>query len=137
MKNYLVNKKNTNEQLKYNKILNVMAIEKVENIEEIYIDFKEEWKKLSLVQRVDLLINSLGKDSRKMLPIEKIIQLVSIIPFVEHSTHISYTSPFSQGKTFQYSKIFPNSKVISSGITEAALFYNKNRGEFGTAFPFC
>lgn len=131
MKNYLVNKKNTNEQLKYNKILNVMAIEKVENIEEIYIDFKEEWKKLSLVQRVDLLINSLGKDSRKMLPIEKIIQLVSIIPFVEHSTHISYTSPFSQGKTFQYSKIFPNSKVISSGITEAALFYNKSRGEFG------
>ena len=97
MKNYLVNKKNTNEQLKYNKILNVMAIEKVENIEEIYIDFKAEWKKLSLVQRVDLLINSLGKDSRKMLPIEKIIQLVSIIPFVEHSTHISYTSPFSQG----------------------------------------
>ena len=131
MKNYLVNKKNTNEQLKYNKILNVMAIEKVENIEEIYIDFKEEWKKLSLVQRVDLLINSLGKDSRKMLPIEKIIQLVSIIPFVEHSTHISYTSPFSQGKTFQYSKIFPNSKVISSGITEAALFYNKNKEEFG------
>ena len=131
MKNYLVNKKNTNEQLKYNKILNVMAIEKVENIEEIYIDFKEEWKKLSLVQRVDLLINSLGKDSRKMLPIEKIIQLVSIIPFVEHSTHISYTSPFSQGKTFQYSKIFPNSKVISSGITEAALFYNKTKGEFG------
>ena len=131
MKNYLVNKKNTNEQLKYNKILNVMAIEKVENIEEIYIDFKAEWKKLSLVQRVDLLINSLGKDSRKMLPIEKIIQLVSIIPFVEHSTHISYTSPFSQGKTFQYSKIFPNSKVISSGITEAALFYNKTKGEFG------
>ena len=131
MKNYLVNKKNTNEQLKYNKILNVMGIEKIENIEEIYIDFKAEWKKLSLVQRVDLLINSLGKDSRKMLPIEKIIQLVSIIPFIEHSTHISYTSPFSQGKTFQYSKIFPNSKVISSGITEAALFYNKNKGEFG------
>ena len=128
MKNYLVNKKNTNEQLKYNKILNVMAIEKVENIEEIYIDFKAEWKKLSLVQRVDLLINSLGKDSRKMLPIEKIIQLVSIIPFVEHSTHISYTSPFSQGKTFQYSKIFPNSKVISSGITEAALFIIKIEG---------
>ena len=96
MKNYLVNKKNTNEQLKYNKILNVMGIEKIENIEEIYIDFKAEWKKLSLVQRVDLLINSLGKDSRKMLPIEKIIQLVSIIPFIEHSTHISYTSPFSQ-----------------------------------------
>jgi len=66
-----------------------------------------------------------------MLPIEKIIQLVSIIPFIEHSTHISYTSPFSQGKTFQYSKIFPNSKVISSGITEAALFYNKNKEEFG------
>lgn len=131
MKNYLVNKKDTNEQLKYNKILNVMGIEKIENIEEIYIDFKAEWKKLSLVQRVDLLINSLGKDSRKMLPIEKIIQLVSIIPFIEHSTHISYTSPFSQGKTFQYSKIFPNSKVISSGITEAALFYNKNKGEFG------
>ena len=131
MKNYLVNKKNTNEQLKYNKILNVMGIEKIENIEEIYIDFKAEWKKLSLVQRVDLLINSLGKDSRKMLPIEKIIQLVSIIPFIEHSTHISYTSPFSQGKTFQYSKIFPNSKVISSGITEAALFFNKNKGEFG------
>lgn len=131
MKNYLVNKKDTNEQLKYNKILNVMGIEKIENIEEIYIDFKAEWKKLSLVQRVDLLINSLGKDSRKMLPIEKIIQLVSIIPFIEHSTHISYTSPFSQGKTFQYSKIFPNSKVISSGITEAALFYNKNKEEFG------
>ena len=44
MKNYLVNKKNTNEQLKYNKILNVMAIEKVENIEEIYIDFKRNGK---------------------------------------------------------------------------------------------
>ena len=131
MKKYLVNKKNTNEKLKHNKTLNIINIEKLENIEEIYIDFKAEWKKLSLVQRVDLLINSLGKDSRKMLPIEKIIQLVSIIPFVEHSTHISYTSPFSQGKTFQYSKIFPNSKVISSGITEAALFYNKNRGEFG------
>ena len=131
MKNYLVNKKDTNKQLKYNKILNVMDIEKIENIEEIYIDFKEEWKNLSLVQKVDLLINSLGKNSKKMLPIEKIIQLVSIIPFVEYSTHISYTSPFSQGKTFQYSKIFPNSKVISSGITEAALFYNKTKGEFG------
>ena len=131
MKNYLLNKKNTNEQLKYNKILNVMGIEKIENIEEIYTDFKKEWKNLSLVQRVDLLINSLGKDSKKMLPIEKIIQLVSIIPFVEHSTHIFYTSPFSQGKTFQYSKIFPNSKVISSGITEATLFYNKTKGEFG------
>lgn len=131
MKNYLVNKKDTNKQLKYNKILNVMDIEKIENIEEIYIDFKEEWKNLSLVQKVDLLINSLGKNSKKMLPIEKIIQLVSIIPFVEYSTHISYTSPFSQGKTFQYSKIFPNSKVISSGITEAALFYDKNKSKFG------
>lgn len=131
MKKYLVNKKNTNEELKYNKILDVMGIEKIENIEETYIDFKKEWKNLSLVQRVDLLINSLGKDSKKMLPIEKIIQLVSIIPFVEHSTHIFYTSPFSQGKTFQYSKIFPNSKVISSGITEAALFYNKTKGKFG------
>lgn len=131
MKKYLVNKKNTNEKLKHNKTLNIINIEKVENIEESYIDFKKEWKNLSLVQRVDLLINSLGKDSKKMLPIEKIIQLVSIIPFVEHSTHIFYTSPFSQGKTFQYSKIFPNSKVISSGITEAALFYNKTKGEFG------
>ena len=37
MKNYLVNKKDTNKQLKYNKILNVMDIEKIENIEEIYI----------------------------------------------------------------------------------------------------
>ena len=131
MKKYLVNKKNTNEKLKHNKTLNIINIEKLENIEESYIDFKKEWKNLSLVQRVDLLINSLGKDSKKMLPIEKIIQLVSIIPFVEHSTHIFYTSPFSQGKTFQYSKIFPNSKVISSGITEAALFYNKTKGEFG------
>ena len=131
MKKYLVNKKNTNEKLKHNKTLNIIDIEKLENIEESYIDFKKEWKNLSLVQRVDLLINSLGKDSKKMLPIEKIIQLVSIIPFVEHSTHIFYTSPFSQGKTFQYSKIFPNSKVISSGITEAALFYNKTKGEFG------
>ena len=131
MKKYLVNKKSTNEKLKHNKTLNIINIEKLENIEESYIDFKKEWKNLSLVQRVDLLINSLGKDSKKMLPIEKIIQLVSIIPFVEHSTHIFYTSPFSQGKTFQYSKIFPNSKVISSGITEAALFYNKTKGEFG------
>lgn len=131
MKKYLVNKKNTNEKLKHNKTLNIINIEKLENIEESYIDFKKEWKNLSLVQRVDLLINSLGKDSKKMLPIEKIIQLISIIPFVEHSTHIFYTSPFSQGKTFQYSKIFPNSKVISSGITEAALFYNKTKGEFG------
>ena len=32
MKNYLVNKKDTNKQLKYNKILNVMDIEKIENI---------------------------------------------------------------------------------------------------------
>ena len=107
MKKYLVNKKSTNEKLKHNKTLNIINIEKLENIEESYIDFK------------------------KVLPIEKIIQLVSIIPFVEHSTHIFYTSPFSQGKTFQYSKIFPNSKVISSGITEAALFYNKTKGEFG------
>ena len=94
MKNYLVNKKNTNEQLKYNKILNVMAIEKVENIEEIYIDFKEEWKKLSLVQRVDLLINSLGKDSRKMLPIEKIIQLVPILHLFHKEKHFSIVKYF-------------------------------------------
>ena len=131
MKSYLINKKNTNEQLKYDKTLNIMDIESLEDSEQAYVDFKNDWKNLSLIQRVDLLINSLGKDSKKMLPIEKIIQLVSIIPFVERSTHIFYTSPFSQGKTFQYSKIFPNSKVISSGITEAALFYNKNRGEFG------
>lgn len=131
MKKYLVNKKNTNEQLKYDKTLNIMDIESLEDSEQAYVDFKNDWKNLSLIQRVDLLINSLGKDSKKMLPIEKIIQLVSIIPFVEYSIHISYTSPFSHGKTFQYSKIFPNSKVISSGITEAALFFNKNKGEFG------
>ena len=131
MKNYFVNKKNTNEQLKYDKTLNIMDIESLEDSEQAYVDFKNDWKNLSLIQRVDLLINSLGKDSKKMLPIEKIIQLVSIIPFVEYSIHISYTSPFSHGKTFQYSKIFPNSKVISSGITEAALFFNKNKGEFG------
>jgi len=131
MKKYLVNKKNTNEQLKYDKTLNIMDIESLEDSEQAYVDFKNDWKNLSLIQRVDLLINSLGKDSKKMLPIEKIIQLVSIIPFVEYSIHISYTSPFSHGKTFQYSKIFPNSKVISSGITEAALFFNKNKSEFG------
>ena len=131
MKSYLINKKNTNEQLKYDKTLNIMDIESLEDSEQAYVDFKNDWKNLSLIQKVDLLINSLGKDSKKMLPVEKIIQLISIIPFVEHSTHISYTSPFSQGKTFQYSKIFPNSKVISSGITEAALFFNKNKGEFG------
>lgn len=131
MKSYLVNKKNTNEQLKYDKTLNIMDIESLEDREQAYVDFKNDWKELSLVQRVNLLISSLGKDSKKMLPIEKIIQLVSIIPFVEYSTHISYTSPFSQGKTFQYSKILPNSKVISSGITEAALFYDKNKSKFG------
>ena len=131
MKSYLVNKKNTNEQLKYDKTLNIMDIESLEDSEQAYVDFKNDWKELSLIQRVDLLISSLGKDSKKMLPIEKIIQLVSIIPFVEYSTHISYTSPFSQGKTFQYSKILPNSKVISSGITEAALFYDKNKSKFG------
>ena len=131
MKSYLINKKNTNEQLKYDKTLNIMDIESLEDREQAYVDFKNDWKELSLVQRVDLLISSLGKDSKKMLPIEKIIQLVSIIPFVEYSTHISYTSPFSQGKTFQYSKILPNSKVISSGITEAALFYDKNKSKFG------
>ena len=131
MKSYLINKKNTNEQLKYDKTLNIMDIESLEDSEQAYVDFKNDWKNLSLIQKVDLLINSLGKDSKKMLPIEKIIQLISIIPFVEYSTHISYTSPFSQGKTFQYSKIFPNSKVISSGITEAALFFNKNKAEFG------
>ena len=131
MKSYLINKKNTNEQLKYDKTLNIMDIESLEDSEQAYVDFKNDWKELSLIQKVDLLINSLGKDSKKMLPVEKIIQLISIIPFVEYSTHISYTSPFSQGKTFQYSKIFPNSKVISSGITEAALFFNKNKGEFG------
>ena len=131
MKSYLINKKNTNEQLKYDKTLNIMDIESLEDSEQAYVDFKNDWKNLSLIQKVDLLINSLGKDSKKMLPVEKIIQLISIIPFVEYSTHISYTSPFSQGKTFQYSKIFPNSKVISSGITEAALFFNKNKGEFG------
>ena len=131
MKNYLVNKKDTNKQLKYDKTLNIMDIESLEDSEQAYVDFKNDWKNLSLIQKVDLLINSLGKDSKKMLPVEKIIQLISIIPFVEYSTHISYTSPFSQGKTFQYSKIFPNSKVISSGITEAALFFNKNKGEFG------
>ncbi|EKA94119.1 BREX system Lon protease-like protein BrxL, partial [Fusobacterium periodonticum] len=131
MKSYLINKKNTNKQLKYDKTLNIMDIESLEDREQAYVDFKNDWKELSLVQRVDLLISSLGKDSKKMLPIEKIIQLVSIIPFVEYSTHISYTSPFSQGKTFQYSKILPNSKVISSGITEAALFYDKNKSKFG------
>ena len=131
MKSYLINKKNTNEQLKYDKTLNIMDIEGLEDREQAYVDFKNDWKELSLVQRVDLLISSLGKDSKKMLPIEKIIQLVSIIPFVEHSTHISYTSHFTQGKTFQYSKILPNSKVISSGITEAALFYDKNKSKFG------
>ena len=131
MKSYLINKKDTNEQLKYDKTLNIMDIESLEDSEQAYVDFKNDWKELSLIQKVDLLINSLGKDSKKMLPVEKIIQLISIIPFVEHSTHIFYTSPFSQGKTFQYSKIFPNSKVISSGITEAALFFNKNKGEFG------
>lgn len=131
MKSYLINKKNTNEQLKYDKTLNIMDIESLEDSEQAYVDFKNDWKNLSLIQKVDLLINSLGKDSKKMLPVEKIIQLISIIPFVEYSTHISYTSPFSQGKTFQYSKILPNSKVISSGITEAALFFNKNKGEFG------
>lgn len=131
MKSYLVNKKNTNEQLKYDKTLNIMDIESLEDSEQAYVDFKNDWKELSLIQRVDLLISSLGKDSKKMLPIEKIIQLVSIIPFVEYSTHISYTSPFSHGKTFQYSKILPNSKVISSGITEAALFYDKNKSKFG------
>ena len=131
MKSYLVNKKNTNEQLKYDKTLNIMDIESLEDSKQAYVDFKNDWKELSLVQRVDLLISSLGKDSKKMLPIEKIIQLVSIIPFVEYSTHISYTSPFSHGKTFQYSKILPNSKVISSGITEAALFYDKNKSKFG------
>lgn len=131
MKSYLINKKNTNEQLKYDKTLNIMDIESLEDREQAYVDFKNDWKELSLVQRVNLLISSLGKDSKKMLPIEKIIQLVSIIPFVEYSTHISYTSPFSQGKTFQYSKILPNSKVISSGITEAALFYDKNKSKFG------
>ena len=95
MKNYLVNKKNTNEQLKYNKILNVMGIEKIENIEEIYIDFKAEWKKLSLVQRVDLLINSLGKDSRKMLPIEKIILLIFPILHLFHKEkHFSIVKYF-------------------------------------------
>lgn len=131
MKSYLINKKNTNEQLKYDKTLNIMDIESLEDSEQAYVDFKNDWKNLSLIQKVDLLINSLGKDSKKMLPVEKIIQLISIIPFVEYSTHISYTLPFSQGKTFQYSKILPNSKVISSGITEAALFFNKNKGEFG------
>ena len=49
MKKYLVNKKNTNEELKHNKTLNIMDIEKLENIEESYIDFKKEWKNLLFI----------------------------------------------------------------------------------------
>lgn len=123
MKKYLVNKKETNEKIKYDITTNVIKIENIEEgIQELFKEFKRDYEELSINEKVNLLINSLGKDSGEMLAVEKIIQLISIIPFVEYSTHLSYTSPYSQGKTFQYSKIFPNSKVLSSGITEATLF---------------
>lgn len=137
MKKYLVNKKETNEKIKYDITTNVIKIENIEEgIQELFKEFKRDYEELSINEKVNLLINSLGKDSGEMLAVEKIIQLISIIPFVEYSTHLSYTSPYSQGKTFQYSKIFPNSKVLSSGITEATLFYDKQKKRFGTLKEF-
>lgn len=137
MKNYLKNKKETNEKTKYDITISVAEIEIIEGgISQILEEFKKDYESLSINEKVNLLINSLGKHSCEMLAVEKIIQLISIVPFVEYSTHISYTSPYSQGKTFQYSKIFPNSKVLSSGITEASLFYDKQKKKFGLLKEF-
>lgn len=81
-------------------------------------------KKFTLIEWIDLLINTIGYNPSIYNQEEKIIILSRLLPLVENNINIVELGPRNTGKTFIFKYISYYSKVITGNITPAQLFYN-------------
>ena len=74
-------------------------------------------------EEVNSLLNSVGIQGNKILPIDKIIVISVLTTLAQESTHIAIVGKASSGKTALFDKVFPEiSKVMSGEVTVPQLF---------------
>lgn len=139
-KNFIINYKNKQIYfegiLKYSPAENKYTLHNIQVIEyeNIVAEVSSELLGKSLLDRVNYIIELLGFNSEKLLPIEKITYLLRLVPLVEPLTLYVEVGPPSIGKTHIYKKL--NQKINSSHLTKAKVIRNdasKEDGEFLTA----
>lgn len=90
-------------------------------------------EKFSLIEWIDLLINSIGlnPDFYNNLD-QKLLLLCRLIPIVEKNTNLIELGPKQTGKSYLMENISPYVyNVQSSDVTMASLFYNSNTKQVG------
>jgi len=95
-------------------------------------EYIEKRRQFSTEEWIDILINSCGMDSSRMIRRQKLLYLCRCIPLVETNVNILELAPRETGKTYLYRNISYYAHVLSGGkATPAQLFINLNTGKIG------
>lgn len=89
-------------------------------------------REFTVVEWIDLLIQSIGFNPDLFGRRAKLIQLVRLIPFVERNYNLVELGPKGTGKSHIYSEFSPHGMLISGGeVTVPKLFVNNANGRLG------
>lgn len=89
-------------------------------------------KQFTTDEWIDLLIQSIGFNPQMFGRLNKLCQLVRLIPFCERNYNLIELGPKGTGKSHIYSEFSPHGILISGGeVTVPKLFVNNSSGKLG------
>ncbi len=95
-------------------------------------DYIEKRQLFNTEEWIDLLIQSIGFNPRRISRREKMLMLLRLVPFVEANYNLIELGPRETGKTYTYRNTSSRSFVISGGkTTPAVLFYHRGTKKIG------
>lgn len=95
--------------------------------EESFEEIKKDLSKLSLGEKINIILSTIGYDSRKLDVTSQLTLICRLLPLVEPSLVLYDIGTSGSGKSFFHSRISDKSLLITSSITEANLCGNANK----------
>ncbi len=94
--------------------------------------YREQRKKFSKEEWIDLIIHSLGFNPEELGERNKMYQLVRLISYCENNYNLIELGPKGTGKSHVFSEFSPHGILVSGGeVTLAKLFVNNSSGKLG------
>jgi len=111
------------------------VIDKLKPIQVSNFDFEEYCSarnEFSLNEWIDVLVQSIGFNSKMLSRRQKFLQLARLIPFCERNFNYIELGPKGTGKSHIFSEFSPHGMIVSGGeISMAKLFVNNATGKPG------
>lgn len=106
----------------------------IEIKEKSFSEIATDLERLTLGEKFKIILATLGYDSQKLDFTSQIIILIRMLPLIENRTHLFDIGTAGSGKSFVHSRLCNDTLKIESTITEANLFFNVNKKNWGAIY---